>query len=675
MPLLKKRNELATRSVEPQPMSTMLQGLGAQDHGDDYRTLGLQSAAKSTMSRMGDAQSPIPTSVLPEGTVLQERYVVEAVHGIGGMSIVYRGRDLRFKDVVRACAIKEMHQTTLDSQTRLLKLKNFEREASLLAMLSHPAIPKVYDFFEEYGRVYLVMELIDGQDLHTEVDATGGPLDEDRVGRWALEICDVLDFLHHQQPNPVIFRDLKPSNIIVTPQERIVLIDFGIARSLDQHQARGTVIGTEGYAPPEQYRGVFDVQGDIYALGATLHHLLTGVDPRLETPFTFHERSIRQANPAISVEIETAVMRMLEYEPSARPSSMMEVKALLQAVPGLGDVETAAADVPVKKIRSRAASGTKLLWKVVCGDEVRSSPCVRDGALYVGSYDTHLYCLDMETGKTRWKRATLRGISSSPAIWGDIVVVGSEDGQIYALDARRGSVRWTFRTDRPVRSSPRVSDRIIYVGSDDQHIYALDGMNGRVLWRYRTWMSVRSSCAVGKETVFVGSSDGHVYAIDALKGNLRWKYRTQKEVVSTPLLVDGMVYVGSMDTNVYALDTEVGSPVWRFKTGHYVNSSPVLDGKRIFVGGVDGCLYALEAASGKLVWKYETKTQITSSPRVVDGYVYFGAVDGNVYKLETSNGTLVWKYPTGGPVVSSPVVYQDKLFVGSMDRSVYALEA
>ncbi len=675
MPLLKKRNELVTRPVEAPPASSPYQTSVPQADDDDFRTLSLHSSTGSRMGRLSDTQSQTSGSVLVEGTVLQQRYMVESVHGIGGMSVVYRGRDLRFKDVVRTCAIKEMHQNAVDSQTRLLKLKNFEREASLLATLSHPAIPKVYDFLEENGRVYLVMELIDGHDLHSEVEAANGLLNEQRVWRWAMEICDVLDFLHNQQPDPVIFRDLKPSNIIVTPQDRIVLIDFGIARSLEQQQQRGTVIGTEGYAPPEQYRGIFDVRGDIYALGATLHHLLTGVDPRLETPFTFHERSIRDANPAVSPEMEAVVAQMLEYDPTERPASMTDVKTLLQSVPGFGDVESPFAGAPIKKVMRPTAPGTSLLWKVACGDEVRSSPCIRDGSLYIGSYDYNLYCMDLETGKQRWKRPTLRGISSSPAIWGDLVVVGSEDGQVYALDARRGNVRWTYRTDRPVRSSPRMSDRIIYIGSDDQHIYALDGMNGRVLWRYRTWMSVRSSCAVGKEAVFVGSSDGHVYAIDALKGNLRWKYRTQKDVVSTPLLADNVVYVGSMDTNVYALDTDVGAPLWRFKTGHYVNSSPVLDGKRLFVGGVDGSFYALDTATGRLVWKYETGSQITSSPRVVDGFVYFGAVDGNVYKLEANNGTLVWKYPTGGPVVSSPLVHDGKLYVGSMDRFVYALEA
>src|SRR5215216_4907274 len=118
---------------------------------------------------------------LQTGTVLQGRYAVEGPLGIGGMSMVYRGRDLRFKDVVRPCAIKEMSQSAPVSSTRLLNLKNFERESGLLATLQHPAIPKVYDFFEENGRFYLILELVPGKDLETVLDEAGGPLPEERV--------------------------------------------------------------------------------------------------------------------------------------------------------------------------------------------------------------------------------------------------------------------------------------------------------------------------------------------------------------------------------------------------------------------------------------------------------------------------------------------------------------
>jgi serine/threonine protein kinase len=164
------------------------------------------------------AGARIVAPVMQPGVILQGRYVIEGTLGIGGMSVVYRGRDLRFKDVVRPCAIKEMYQSAPDSNTRLLNLKNFEREAGLLATLQHPAIPKVFDFFEENGRVYLILELIHGKDLETVLSEAGGPLPEERVARWAVQLCEVLTYLHGQKPEPIVFRDMKPSNVMVTPR-------------------------------------------------------------------------------------------------------------------------------------------------------------------------------------------------------------------------------------------------------------------------------------------------------------------------------------------------------------------------------------------------------------------------------------------------------------------------
>ena len=622
-----------------------------------------------------DEVAALDVSTLPARTLLQERYLVEGVLGVGGMSVVYRGRDLRFKDVVRTCAIKEMFQSAPDSQTRLFTLKNFEREAGLLATLSHPAIPKVYDFFAENGKIYLIMELIAGRNLEAVLEGADQPIDEVRAGNWALQICDVLDYLHSNEPEPIIFRDLKPSNIILTPQERIVLIDFGIARLFQPDGKRGTMIGTEGYAPPEQYRGVGEPRVDIYALGATMHHLLTGSDPRSETPFTFHERPIRQCNPAVSPEMAAVIGRALEYNADARPTSAGAMKALLQAIPVLSASVLASAPSQTTAPSQVKKAGARLIWTYTCGDEVRSSPYVHNGSLYVGSYDTHLYCLQLASGELQWKRPTLGGISSSPTAWSELMLVGSEDGQLYALDARKGHPRWTFRTGRAVRSSPKVEDRIIYVGSDDQHVYAIDGLNGRKLWQYRTWMPVRSSCAIGEGVVYIGSSDGHVYALDAMSGGLRWKQKVQQGVISTPIINQGLIYVGSMDGHLYALDQEGGFPVWRFKTGHCVNGSPALAGNRIVFGGVDGNVYALEARSGKPAWKYEAGAQITSTPRVSDGSIYIGAVNGVLYKLDATSGSLVWQYTTDSPIVSSPAIANDVVFFGALDHNVYAIQA
>ncbi len=613
---------------------------------------------------------------LSAGTILQNRYAVEGPLGIGGMSVVYRGRDLRFKDVVRPCAIKEMYQSAPDSNTRLLNLKNFEREAGLLATLQHPAIPKVYDFFEENGKIYLILELIPGKDLETMLDEAGKPFDEARVGRWALQICDVLNYLHQHQPEPIVFRDMKPSNVMVTADDRIVLIDFGIARNLNRSDRKGTMIGTEGYSPPEQYRGVAEPQGDLYALGATLHHLLTSSDPRLETPFTFHERPMRQLNQQISPEMEAVVIRALEYDMNARWATAEEFKQALLGVPTLAGAQigrSAPAGAPAV-VRSTAAR-TEVLWSFACEDELRSSPHVSGGMVFIGCYDTNIYALDSARGEFRWKYATDGGISSSPTVWQDLVICGSQDGAVYGLDLRRGNLRWTFRTGKPVISSPRVEDRVVFVGSDDQHFYAIDGLRGTLIWKYRTWMPIRSSGCINNGVVYVGGNDGYVYCLDTRNGGLKWKQKTQQPVISSPTFSEGMVFVGSMDNNFYALDCEGGWPVWRFRAGHYINSSPCVVGTRVFMGSVDGNFYALETKNGRLAWKYETGSQITSSPRSEGGRIYFGAVDGNVYCLDAGSGTLIWKHQTNAAVVSSPTIVDGVVYIGSMDHHLYALKA
>ena len=205
---------------------------------------------------------------LPTKTILQERYEILAVQGIGGMGAVYQARDLRFGTVSRIIAVKEMMNTAPDPRLRQISVQNFEREANILASLSHPAIPKIFDFFSESSRSYLVLEFVDGQTLEEILGDRRKPFDQEEVLDWALQVCDVLAYLHSQKP-PVIFRDMKPDNLMLRHDGRLMVIDFGIAKVFEQGQ-RGTMIGTEGYSPPEQYRGVADPRGDLYALGATL---------------------------------------------------------------------------------------------------------------------------------------------------------------------------------------------------------------------------------------------------------------------------------------------------------------------------------------------------------------------------------------------------------------------
>ena len=260
---------------------------------------------------------------LPDGTLLQNRYMVEALIKIGGMGAIYRGMDKRLN---RYCAIKEMLSTYPDAEQKKYAERRFRVESKLLSWLDHPNLPTVLDYFIEKGHYYLVMSYIDGVDLAEILETQGNPgLREDIVIDWTVQLLDVLDYLHNQNP-PIVYRDLKPSNIMLHRDGRIMLIDFGIARTIQPEgkKLKYTSIGTDGYASEEQYRGNVEPRSDIYALGATMHHILTGI-----TPVAFNLKPVRNHAPWVSPALERVIMKALEYEAANRFASAKEMKLAL----------------------------------------------------------------------------------------------------------------------------------------------------------------------------------------------------------------------------------------------------------------------------------------------------------------------------------------------------------
>ncbi len=625
---------------------------------------------KELGTRKVQLPEPKAYSILEKGTVLQGRYEILEVLGVGGMGAVYKARDRRFEGIERICAVKEIF-SDLSPAALQESVNSFNREAQILATLNHPAIPKVYDYFTEGQRSYLVMEFVEGKDLETILRETSGFLPVEIVVDWALQLCDVLQYLHSHKPNPIVFRDLKPSNIMLTPEGRIMLVDFGIARVF-QSGVRGTMVGTEGYAPPEQYRGVMDPRSDIYSLGATLHHLLTKTDPRNEPPFSFQERPIRAINPAVPPALEAVIMKALEYEMEKRFSSVEEMKAAI--IKAFGSKRPLTTPVFVK-LREEEAQKVKPIWTFQCEDEIRSSPAIAGKVVYIGSYDYNLYALDSATGKMLWKYPTKGGVVSTPFIWRRMIFFGSEDGNLYALDLSSGRIIWTFATSGKIRSSPKVYGETLFFGSDDANFYALDAASGQLKWVLTTGGPIRSSPALFQDRVIFGSDDGFIYALKASDGYPLWRHYCGKRVVSSPTVWEHYFFIGGFDFYVYAFNALSGWVVWRYKTGKPVVSSPAVAERIVYVGSADGNLYAFRVEDGKLLWKYSTGDQVISSPRVEEEKVYFGSVDGFIYCVDALKGELVWRFRTGGPVVSSAALSGGIVYIGSCDGKLYALPA
>jgi len=293
--------------------------------------------------------------MLKPGSVLASRYSVQRQIGRGGMAVVYRAADMRLGH--RPMAVKEMDPGKVPGLSREWALTAFRQEAQVLARLNHPGIAAVTDFFEEGGFWYLVTEYVEGQDLQQLLDERGR-FDQERVLRWAVQLSKMLQYLHSQDP-PVIFRDLKPSNVMVQADGTLKLIDFGIARFFKPGKSQDTIhMGTPGYSAPEQFgEGQTDARSDVYSLGVLLHQLLTGYRPSL-SPMNLPP--VEQLRPEISPVVCVAIEQAIRLDPAVRFQSIQAFARALDIGQTFGaptpDTQETISPVPVAgKSRFRLA--------------------------------------------------------------------------------------------------------------------------------------------------------------------------------------------------------------------------------------------------------------------------------------------------------------------------------
>ena len=255
------------------------------------------------------------------GTVIEGKYEILKEIGRGGMSVVYLANDTHLN---RNWAVKEVRKKGNGKNDEIV-VNSLLAEANMVKRLDHPALPRIVDIIDNGSTIYIVMDFIEGESLDKILNEYGAQ-PEDKVIEWAMQICDVLSYLHSQKP-PIIYRDMKPANLMLKPNGNISIIDFGIAREYkEQNLADTTVLGTKGYAPPEQYSGQTDPRSDIFALGMTMHHLLTGIDPRNGEPYA----PVRQWNPELSEGIEAIINKCVEPAAENRYQSCAELLVDLQ---------------------------------------------------------------------------------------------------------------------------------------------------------------------------------------------------------------------------------------------------------------------------------------------------------------------------------------------------------
>jgi len=337
------------------------------------------------------------------------------------------------------------------------------------------------------------------------------------------------------------------------------------------------------------------------------------------------------------------------------------------------DTRSRAVDTDDTSGDTQAASG-QLKWTFSTNGQVRSSPTVANGTIFVGSDDSCLYAVDAETGEEKWRFQIGGRIESSPTVVGSAVFITSES-KLYAIDAETGGEKWELDTGDSIRfCSPSVWNDNVIVGNLRGSLYSVDATSGEEELIFKANDQILSSPTVADGIAFFGSYDHTLYAIDAETGAQLWSFNTGGRIFSSPTIIDRTVVTGSFNGDIYGVDVETGEKIWTLSTDDRIFSSPTVYNRTVFVGSFDHRLYAINAKTGEKKWVFNTQNVIWSSPTVVEDTVLFGSNDGNLYAVDRSSGDQRWAFDTGEPVRSSPTVVDGTVYIGSDDGKLYAIE-
>ncbi len=633
----------------------------------------LNPSDKQTCFACGHALAAAPASDAAAGGVrlLRQRYRIVRQIGAGGFAAVYQAEDTQLGN--RLVAVKEMSARGLTPEEVRGATESFHGEALLLARLSHPNLPRIYEQFEEAGRWYLVMDFIAGETLEDYLEREGGSLPVKEALQLGLQLTSVLGYLHTRQP-PIVFRDLKPSNVMRAPDGQVYLIDFGIARLFKPGQTKDTIaFGSPGYAAPEQYgKAQTTPRSDVFSLGALLHQMLTGIDPS-DAPFRF--KPLTMPRPAgLSVLIE----RMVALDVEQRPASMELVRDDLEWM--LRDPAPWRADehegVPAGPSLNLVQAATGAFPSVAPAPPVWQAPSARGGpvmqplppakkkkragcgglvvlvvvaAILFANNTLHNIDEASNGGNTSGGVVPVHALSWSRD--GSDMAFGGDDGhlELWSVGAAPPTDLDTgFKTVNALAWAPNSYD--LAVAGDAGRIQIL-GYNGEITtaadYSIPSFAIDALAWSPDGNLLALAGGDGSVRVVDAYSGKLTATYQADNSAVLTVAWSPNGAYIafGGSDQTVQIWNTSTRKPykVLQDAQGSIEIVAWSGNGQLLASGDASGHLQLWGLKTGDLLFSYPNAgSAITAVAWSPDGQ--YLAANGSDYSVQ------VWKLNDTSPV-------------------------
>lgn len=590
-----------------------------------------------------------------EQKLLRGRYRLLLPVGTGGFGAVYKALDTWTQE--RFVAIKQINLKGLSPQQMIDATDTFNREVELLTQLTHPNLPRVYEHFTDPAHWYLIMDFIEGQTLEQMLLQRGGPLSVNEVLEIGLQLCAVLHYLHTRHP-PIIFRDVKPANIMLSLRKQVYLIDFGAARLFKPGRPRDTIaFGSPGYAAPEQYgKAQTTPRSDIYSLGATLYHLLTGRDPS-DAPFHFVPP--RNINPGIAPELSNLLMSMLRLDATQRPHSMEVVKEQLEKLANKRHVHphmlsaSTSTSTPMNSMPSPPPPPAE--WAV-------QAPTLQQAQIQLGLPPTPMPTPITSPSKSKRKsvsrRSVVAGIASVTLVLGlfggDLLVFGphrpsTNTGPEILSDQTIGLKQpYTYPAGGKVRSMDWSSslanqDEVVFATPDVVKVFNGDsGQNSSDFSNSTLLANANAQTAAWSpqsEIIAVGTSDGNIITLtpDQHYTNTGIHRGT---IHATRWSPDGTHLASAGEDSVVVVSRYNVNGQLAPVTAYHGHIGPVYalswtsDGLRVASVGQDGIVHIWDARTGKMLQQYNANADqlytVAFSPRD-DSLLAFAGASGIVY--------------------------------------------